>query len=276
MVNEVRMGVKNEGHDSGHDRVRSDSMTPLLHRGVRCSCQDQRTGVRSDGKFPNLSMEQHLTVREAKAFVGKSESTIKRLIREIVGDPEHGDRGLILPSPEEVGRRKSAGDTFVWKLNRDLLTRRFPKDADNEEGNGGTKKSAASATGDTADSTPIIQVLREQLQSKDRQLQTLETQLDRKDEQIKSLNDRMHESNVLMGELQRRLTIAAPVSNKSEPINAESANDAVNDNVDASKPQLKQNSKPSSKSKQDQKSGRELRTEPTRRSFFGNLFRRRS
>lgn len=217
-------------------------------------------------------MEQHLTVREAKAFTGKSESTIKRLIREIVADPEHADRGLILPSPEEVERRKAAGDTFVWKLNRDLLSRRFPKDVANEEGTTGSKKSAASASGEAGDSTPIIQVLREQLQSKDRQLQTLETQLDRKDDQIKSLNERMHESNVLMGELQRRLAIAAPVANKSDPINAESVNDTSDQTVSDSKPRKS----PQPESSLDLQPDRGVQTTPKRRSLFGNLFRRKS
>ncbi len=165
-------------------------------------------------------MEQHLTVREAKAFTGKSESTIKRLIREIVADPQHADRGLILPSPEEVERRKAAGDTFVWKLNRDLLTRRFPQDDSSEEGIGGARRAGEGANSETPDLRPIIKVLREQLHSKDRQRQTLETQLDRKDDQIKNLNERMHESNVLMGELQRRLVIAAPVANKNDSIEA--------------------------------------------------------
>ncbi len=193
-------------------------------------------------------MEQHLTVREAKAFTNKSESTIKRLIREIVADPDHEDRCLILPSPAEVERRKSAGDTFVWKLNRELLTRRFPNDATSKEGIGDSRKSSSDAT----DSTAILQVLREQLQSKDRQIQTLETQLDRKDDQIKGLNDRMHESNVLMGELQRRLTIAAPIPEREAVIQENS--------VKHSKPQT----------------DKSVATEPFKeRTFFG-MFRKRS
>jgi chromosome segregation ATPase len=56
----------------------------------------------------------------------------------------------------------------------------------------------------------IISVLREQLQSKDRQIETLEKQLDRKDEQIGHQNERMREQNVLMKDLQQRLAITAP------------------------------------------------------------------
>ena len=131
---------------------------------------------------------------------------------------------------------------------------------------------AALTTVAAGDSTPIIQVLREQLQSKDRQLQTLETQLDRKDDQIKSLNERMHESNVLMGELQRRLAIAAPVANKGDPINAESTSDSVHETVSDSKPRT--TAKPTPKSQQQP--GSEIPAAPKRRSLFGNLFRRQS
>lgn len=193
-------------------------------------------------------MEQHLTVREACEFTGKSESTIKRLIREIAADPKHSDRVLILPPPEEVERRKKSGDVFVWKINQDLLTRRFPKQSASEQGTVGTTN--ASPTG--GDSQVIIQVLRDQLQSKDRQLQTLETQLDRKDEQIKSLNDRMHESNVLMRELQARLSIAAPAAKPT------TNNEVVQQGSDVVT------------AKDEAATGRE----PKPRSFFGRLFRK--
>lgn len=193
-------------------------------------------------------MEQHLTVREACEFTGKSESTIKRLIREITADPKHPDRVLILPPPEEVERRKKSGDVFVWKINQDLLTRRFPKQPASEQGSPGTSNPAAAG----GDSQAIIQVLRDQLQSKDRQLQTLETQLDRKDEQIKSLNDRMHESNVLMRELQARLSIAAP---------------AAKPTADG---EVVQRGSDVATAKDEAAPGRESKS----RSFFGRLFRK--
>jgi len=155
-------------------------------------------------------MDQHLTVREARAFTGKSESTLKRLIREVTADANHSDRSQILPPPEEVERRKKTGDVFVWKINQDFLLRRFPKTTD-EEGSGASHTRPITESRD-GNGEAIIQVLRDQLVSKDRQLQTLETQLDRKDEQIKSLNERMHETNTLMRELQVRLAIAPPAT----------------------------------------------------------------
>ena len=160
-------------------------------------------------------MEQHLTVREACKFSGKSESTLKRLIREITRSPDQYDRNLLLPSREEVENRRSTGDTFVWKINQELLIKRFPKIVESEVAQKGIKSNDSSKI-DNGGSALIVEVLRDQLQSKDRQIQTLETQLDRKDEQIKSLNDRMHESNVLMRELQNRLAISGPDAETSE------------------------------------------------------------
>ncbi len=162
-------------------------------------------------------MDQHLTVKEAVSLTGKSESTIKRLIREIVNHPDHSDRGYILPPQDEVERRRQAGEPYVWKIDRQLLLRRFPQEETGEEGS----RTAASGGGDQ-NAAPIIEVLREQLQSKDRQIQTLETQLDRKDTQIENLNERMHESNVLMNELQKRLAITGPnpSADSSQPVDA--------------------------------------------------------
>lgn len=159
-------------------------------------------------------MDQHLTVREACKFSGKSASTIKRLIREINGTEDHRDRLLLLPSPEEVESRRKAGDTFVWKINQQLLIQRFPKEVVSNKVRGASQIDDLNQGG-ARNATVIVEVLRDQLESKDRQIQTLETQLDRKDEQIKSLNERMHESNVLMRELQNRLAISPPQREQS-------------------------------------------------------------
>jgi hypothetical protein len=198
-------------------------------------------------------MEQHLTVREAREFTGKSESTLKRLIREITGTAGHPDREFILPPAEEVARRRQSGDVFVWKINKDLLLRRFPRTEAGEEGSNG--RDAAALRNDDGNAAAIMQVLREQLLSKDRQIQTLETQLDRKDDQIKSLNDRMHESNILMRELQTRLAIAAPINPKPA--------DTI---VVGEGSEKKQNIEKSKVEPQARKSA------PKRRSFLARLF----
>ena len=149
-------------------------------------------------------MDQHLSVSEAREFTEKSESTIKRLLREITSDSQHVDRLFILPSAAEVERRRAAKEPYAWKIDRQLLLRRFPQED-------------AAESGGVTDGEPVMthvelvmQVLQEQLKSKDEQMRTLEKQLDRKDDQIASLNERMRESNVLMRELQQRLAIAPP------------------------------------------------------------------
>lgn len=146
---------------------------------------------------------QHLTIREASAFSGKSVSTIKRLVREIVQNNDHPKRQLIRPSIEEIRQLRSAGHLFTWSIDETLLLKRFEK----KTSSSGSLFSQATVD-PRENSFAIIHVLRDQLQNKDRQIQTLEQQLDRKDDQIKGLNDRLHESNVLMRELQTRLAIA--------------------------------------------------------------------
>lgn len=151
-------------------------------------------------------MQQFLSVKEATELVGKSESTIKRLLREIVKNPEHSDRTSIQPSVEELEQKRAANEPYAWRIDRQFLLKSFPVDPDGKIIQKARGESSAAAA-----ALPVIDLLREQLQSKDRQIEVLEKQLDRKDEQISNQNDRMHESNVLMKELQERLAIAPPV-----------------------------------------------------------------
>ena len=198
-------------------------------------------------------MDQHLTVSEAREFTGKSESTIKRLLREIVGDPQHADRLFILPSAEEVERRKAAKEPYVWKIDRQLLMRRFPQEGAAEIGRVTPTPPA------TAASDLVMQFLQEQLKSKDEQLRTLEKQLDRKDDQIASLNERMRESNVLMRELQQRLAIAAPTSAASESF------------VDSAGPSKE--ARPSPVPKATKPSAAKTKAKPPRPGLWSRLFR---
>lgn len=199
-------------------------------------------------------MDQHLTLSEARAFTRKSESTLKRLLREIVSNPNHPDRPSILPSVDEVERRKAAKEPYVWKIDRHLLLRRFPADEPTPQPDGGVPRTSDAS----APSGVMLQVLQEQLKSKDQQIRTLEVQLDRKDEQISNLNERMRESNVLMRELQQRLALPMPKPSVTEQV-------AVPKPVSprpATKPATKVISKPQAKSSKQ------------KRGFLARLFRR--
>lgn len=114
-------------------------------------------------------MSNRLTVSEAIKLTGKSESTIKRMLREIATDRTHPDRGLIDPSHEEVERRKAAGDSYVWRIAPELLMTRFPV-----ESASGSPNDDESSTGQPASSL-VVTILRQQLRSRDEQIRTLET-----------------------------------------------------------------------------------------------------
>ncbi len=241
---------------SGHSGVipcRSRPVQINLHSGLtRCYALSHR--------FPLSAMDQHLTLSEARAFTGKSESTLKRVLREIVGSPNHPDRPFILPTPEEIERRKAINEPYVWKIDRQLLLRKFPPDEPGRSGNDGS-------TGTPVTSAPadiMLKVLQEQLGSKDQQIRTLETQLDRKDEQIANLNSRMQESNVLMRELQQRLALPFPKpADSSEPVETKPVTPqpprpAASQKKPAAKPTMKSIPRPS----------------PKQKGFFGRLFHR--
>ncbi|MCC9641658.1 hypothetical protein LOC71_05180 [Rhodopirellula sp. JC740] len=150
-------------------------------------------------------MSSFLIVKDAVKYCGKSESTLKRLIREIIADPNHEDRSLIDPGHDDLEAKKEAGEPYVWKIHTDLLDKRYGAD----ESASASPASKPKAETDSANET-IVSLLREQLETKDRQIETLEKQLDRKDDQISSQNERMREQNILMKDLQQRLSIAAP------------------------------------------------------------------
>ena len=154
-------------------------------------------------------MSEFLTVKEAVKLIGKSESTIKRLLHEIVKSPDHADRTSIQPSAEDLKRKREAGEPYAWRIERQFLLRRFPIDPD-------SKKQPGESPSPNNASSPVIEVLREQLHAKDRQLEVLENQLDRKDEQIAQYNERLRESNVLMKDLQQRLAIVAPAATSGD------------------------------------------------------------
>jgi hypothetical protein len=198
-------------------------------------------------------MDQHLTLQEARTFTRKSESTLKRLLREIVSNPNHVDRLSVLPAIEEVERRKAAKEPYVWKIDRQLLLRRFPANEPTQAVDGGSPRTSEVS----APSDLMLQVLQDQLKSKDQQIRTLEVQLDRKDEQISSLGERMMESNVLMRELQQRLTLPSPRVSVSDPI--------VESRPPTARPVPKHPAKPVSKPAS--------KPVKQKRGFFGRLFR---
>jgi len=129
-----------------------------------------------------------LTIAEAGKLTGRSASTIRRLIHTITETPAHADRDAVLPSPQEVAAFKKKAENFTWTVRQDVVLKNFNA-AQKEE-----KKSKAEPAGD------IFNILQKELNLKNQQIE-------KQWEVIHSLNDRLREGNMLMGALQKRLSL---------------------------------------------------------------------
>ncbi|MEZ5940625.1 MAG: hypothetical protein R3C18_04485 [Planctomycetaceae bacterium] len=152
-------------------------------------------------------MEQYLSVKEATAIAGKSESTIKRLIREIVNTPDHQDRRFILPTSDELEQRQAAGEPYVWKIDKALLLSRFPETAKGESAD--QKPPAVEKAGDHSDR--IITVL-------EQTVAVLQSELIEKNKQIAEFQERQREQNLLLKNFQERLPMASQSSATADAV----------------------------------------------------------
>ena len=145
-------------------------------------------------------MDTFLTIKQAVEFSGKSKSTIRRLIDEVVKEKTADARSQILPSAEDVERLRRKGEPYTWKISEEFLRERFEV-REPEEGS----EASAPRVKDESINGQIVEILRDDIA-------TLKGQLDRKDEQLreanerlKEANDRNREQNILLGEFQKRL-----------------------------------------------------------------------
>lgn len=129
-----------------------------------------------------------LTIAEASERTGRSLSTIRRLIKSISDNDEHADRAGIEPDAKQVAAFKKKGENFTWRIREDILLREF-KGALKAE-----KKAVNEAKGD------ILDILQKELGMKNQQIE-------KQWEVIHALNDRLREGNILMGSLQKRLSL---------------------------------------------------------------------
>ena len=155
---------------------------------------------------------KHFTVKEAAERTGKSTSAIRRLILPIAHDPKHADRELVLPTPAEVQAFKKSSTNFGWTIAEELLDRLAPAAT--------AKSKAATNAGDGGTMAAIVDLLRQQLTLDQQQLQE-------KDKQIASLHERIHETNVLIGSLQQKLTALPPPADANTMDTETAASDAT-------------------------------------------------
>lgn len=143
-----------------------------------------------------------LTLAEASAKTGRSQSTVRRLIHSITHDAHHPDREAVLPSHTEATALKKKGENFTWRIREDIIDREF--------GSAPSKKEKVQST----ISSELVQVVQQELEMKNKQIE-------KQWEVIASLNERLREGNILMASLQKRLALpeapnGAPVVEASQ------------------------------------------------------------
>jgi hypothetical protein len=148
-------------------------------------------------------MKTFLTVREAADRVGKSPSSIRRIVYPIIRDNEHRDRQHIQPSVEDALKLRMKGEIVAWKISEELLRREIPiEHADNSTATSSYRSSDAHSEGD------LLLMLRRELDIKNQQITQQSEIITKQMEMMNGLSERIHESNVLIGSLQQRLALA--------------------------------------------------------------------
>lgn len=148
-------------------------------------------------------MTTPLTVREACEFTGKSESTIKRLIRDITANEDHPERDLVAPSAAELKAKRDSGEPYAWKIDRSLLERRYPPDEAAPDDGSASNGRAESRGGESTDR--LVTVL-------EKTISVLEEELREKNRQIDAFQERQREQNLLLKNLHDRIAISAPAA----------------------------------------------------------------
>lgn len=146
-----------------------------------------------------------LTMNEAATLVGKSPSSIRRIIYPILRSEKHPDRALIEPSVKQAKELRLKGENFAWKISEELLRREVPEGESKPRSDAGQK-----STGDLA-SPAIIDMLRRELEIKNQQIAT-------QNDLLKGLSERLREGNILMGSLQQQLALTDGTARKSSDV----------------------------------------------------------
>ncbi len=201
--------------------------SPIPHRGIVSGIvpnplpNSLPAGVLSGHHFPTHSMTTFLTVKEAAKLTGKSPSSIRRILYPILEDNRHADRHHIEPDVATAKSLRVKGENFAWKISEELLHREVPAGAAKTMG------SKASALGGSDQSADIIDMLRKELDIKNSQIAT-------QNELLRGLSERLREGNILIGSLQRQLSLPdGSARNKTEVVDAGTASQKPKQGSDA-------------------------------------------
>ena len=156
--------------------------------------------------------DRFLTIKEAAAFTGKAEITVRRLVHEIVKEDRQDkktpsrERGLIKPSGSEIAEFKHRGHPYTYTISEKLLRARFQGNDQATDGDQSRGREDAETRKNEMDA-----LMKEQLGQKQEQLTVKDGQIESLTKLVHNLgdqlNERLRESNVLMKGLQDRMAL---------------------------------------------------------------------
>ena len=147
-------------------------------------------------------MSSFLTVKEAATLTGKSPSSIRRVIYPIIRDDNHANRVQIAPTVDEVTQLRIKGENFAWRISEELLRREVPVETAKPTG-----EDHGSPQPRTEGDTELLAMLRRELDVKNQQITQQSEMLSKQMELISGLSERLREGNILIGSLQKQLTL---------------------------------------------------------------------
>ncbi len=158
-------------------------------------------------------MSNFLTVKEAVERTGLSDSAIRRVIYPILKADKHADRHLIEPNPADARALRVKGENFAWKISEELLDREMQERVKKVKVE---PKAGAAASVGNEHLIAMLQMLQKELDIKNQQIES-QNQL------LKGFSERMHEGNVLIGSLQKQLSVGNSSPRSSDTVDVESA-----------------------------------------------------
>lgn len=163
-------------------------------------------------------MPQFLTVKEAAKLTGKSASSVRRVIYPIIQGQNHPDRQHIEPTEGEATKLRLKGENFAWRISEELLRREVPVEPVKPAGD---ERDAQQPR--TAGDVELLAMLRRELDIKNQQITQQSEMLSKQIELISGLSERLREGNILIGSLQKQLSLPdGSHRTKSEIVDAKS------------------------------------------------------
>jgi hypothetical protein len=160
-------------------------------------------------------MSPFLTVKEAAQLTGKSTSSIRRVIYPIIHDDQHPDRGEIQPDIAQVRELRMKGENFAWRVSEELLRREVRVEPPSPP----HAKLAEEGSSSHAN-TALLSMLRAELEIKNGQIVQQSELIGKQMELISGLSERLREGNILIGGLQKQLSLPSPRSRSTSETRA--------------------------------------------------------